>query len=216
MQPQQTNNRPFIGGVVFDLDGTLVDSGLDFDQMRREMRLADDVPLLEALAEMEPAEAQRCWQILKEHEQAGADRAVTMAGVESFLAALERWGIHRAVVTRNSREMAVAVLERLAIRFELVWGREDGPVKPDPAAIAAICRTWQLPPERVAIIGDYRFDLEAGRAAGIHTVLYLAGREPAEISYLDLADRTLASFAQPDELLAWMLAPAEALIRGKR
>ncbi|HWC88195.1 MAG TPA: HAD hydrolase-like protein, partial [Pirellulales bacterium] len=96
------------------------------------------------------------------------------------------------------------------IRFEIVWGREDGPVKPDPAAIAQICRTWQLPPERVAIIGDYRFDLEAGRAAGVHTVLYLAGRDPAEIPYLRLADNTLASFARPEDLLAWMLAPAEA------
>jgi HAD superfamily hydrolase (TIGR01509 family) len=209
MEPQASNLRR-IGGVVFDLDGTLVDSGLDFDQMRREMRLADSLPVLEALAELDGDEARRCWQILREHEQAGADRAVMMAGVEPFLAALERQGIHRAVVTRNSRQMAEAVLERLAMKFDLVLGREDGPVKPHPAAIAQACHAWQLPPQRVAIIGDYRFDLEAGRAAGVHTVLYLAGRKPAEISYLHLADRTLASFAQPDELLAWMLAPADA------
>ncbi len=44
-------------GVIFDLDGTLVDSGLDFDEMRREMQLPPRQPILEAIARLPDEQA---------------------------------------------------------------------------------------------------------------------------------------------------------------
>ena len=49
-----------IRAAIFDLDGTLVDSGLDFDLMRAEMGLARGLPLLEAIAAVEAEIAARC------------------------------------------------------------------------------------------------------------------------------------------------------------
>ncbi|HJT35227.1 MAG TPA: HAD family phosphatase [Pirellulales bacterium] len=126
-----------IRGLIFDLDGTLVDSGLDFEQMRCEMGLAPGSPLLESLASLSDAEAQRCRQILARHERAGAERAVLMPGVAEFLAEVTARGIRCAVFTRNGREIARLTLDRLALNVETIVAREDAPIKPNPTG------TWQ-------------------------------------------------------------------------
>lgn len=70
-----------VAGIIFDMDGTLVDSGLDFAAMRREMGLPDGVPLLETLENLNAAESARCRAILHRHEEAGAERASVLPGV---------------------------------------------------------------------------------------------------------------------------------------
>ncbi len=50
-----------IRGAIFDMDGTLVDSRLNFDEMRCEMGLAGGLPLLEAIAQANADDAERCW-----------------------------------------------------------------------------------------------------------------------------------------------------------
>ncbi len=55
--------------MIFDLDGTLVDSGLDFPLMRREMGLPVGMPILEGLAEIPPGERlDECLRVLDRHE----------------------------------------------------------------------------------------------------------------------------------------------------
>jgi HAD superfamily hydrolase (TIGR01509 family) len=193
-----------VRGIIFDLDGTLVDSALDFDAMRREMRLAAGLPLLEALAEMPPDEAARCREILHRHERAGGERAVLMPGVVDFLARLDAAGVRRAVWTRNSRQVALDTLERLALTFERVVAREDAPAKPDQSAVAEICRHWRLDSRQLAVIGDYVFDLEAGRRAGTHTVLYTAGLPAHQCEGHEIADFHLPCFTAADDLVRWL------------
>ena len=78
-----------IHGVIFDLDGTLVDSGLDFPQMRREMGLPAGMPILEGLAEIGPGERfNECLRILDRHEQEAAERATLMPGAGLGLPAI--------------------------------------------------------------------------------------------------------------------------------
>src|SRR5262245_2194501 len=113
-------HRMVARGVIFDLDGTLVDSALDFPAMRREMGLPDGRPILEALAEMPEREAARCREILIRHEDQGAQRATLMPGVSEFLCRLDELRVRQAIVTRNSRTSALAMLERLALRFDPV------------------------------------------------------------------------------------------------
>src|SRR5262245_19687902 len=107
-----------IRGVIFDLDGTLVDSGLDFDQMRHEMGLRAGKPLLASLALLDEPHSSRCHAILHRHEQKGAEQARLMPGVEEFLTALGDRGIRQAVLTRNSRPVTLATLRRLALSFD--------------------------------------------------------------------------------------------------
>jgi HAD superfamily hydrolase (TIGR01509 family) len=196
-----------IRGVIFDLDGTLVDSGLDFDLMRLEMQLPPGMMILEAMAQLSEPRASECREILARHEWEGAERATLMPGVVEFLAQLEERGIRRAVLTRNGRKVALATLNRLGLRFDPVVAREDAPAKPDPTAVWEICKNWGMTPEQVAIVGDFYLDMETGRRGGIRTVLYTAQNEPRDVKGFDLADHCLRCFQQSDELLKWLAEP---------
>jgi len=202
---------PLIDGIIFDLDGTLVESGLDFELMRSEMRLPSGVPLLETIAELPADDQRRCHDILHQHELAGAARAELMPGVGRFLGRLAERGLRRAVITRNSRTLTVPLLARLAtdgdvrLDFDPVMTRDDGPIKPDPASIWEICRIWGTQSSRVVMLGDYRYDLEAGRRAGAKSVLYLGGRSRDRLpDWAEMADFVLASFLEPDAFFAWL------------
>ncbi len=193
----------FPRGIIFDLDGTLVDSQLDFDLMRSEMGITAGQTILEALEQMSPAEAQRMWRIVAEHELRGVARATVLPGVREFLHELAERGIRRGVLTRNSRASALATLSRLELQVETVVAREDGPVKPDPAGVLAICGAWQLDPRQCIMVGDYRFDIEAGRQAGARTILFTGASDRHGMLPGESADLVLASFSEPETFWQW-------------
>ena len=192
-------NDPWLG-FIFDLDGTLVDSHLDFDAMRREMGLPAGKPILEALERMDEIEAARCSEILKRHELNGAAKSTIMPGVRDFLKILDSRNMLRAVVTRNSRSTAEAMFARCSLRFDVVITREDGPAKPDPWAIQHICHLWGVDPNRVVVIGDFHFDIEAGQRAGASTVFFTRGRDIKQLNGAGSADYFLEAFSYPQKL----------------
>lgn len=193
-----------IRGLIFDLDNTLADSRLDFDAMRREMELPPELPILEALVTLPPVQAARCQQILHRHELAGAQRATLLPGVAELFQVLESRGLRRAIATRNSRSVATATLARLGISAEIVLTRDCGPVKPDPWAVLHVCETWNTAPRHTVVVGDYRFDIECGRAAGSRTVLLVHPHDPRNYPNTERADLVLSSLADYPTLLAWL------------
>jgi HAD superfamily hydrolase (TIGR01509 family) len=193
-----------IRGIIFDLDGTLADSRLDFDAMRREMELPPNLPILEALVQLPLAHAARCRQILDRHELAGAVRAVLLPGVGELFAVLVARGLRTAVATRNSHRITEATLGRLGLAVDLSLTRDDGPTKPDPWPVLHICEQWNVVPAEIVVVGDYRFDVESGRAAGCRTVLLTHPADPRQHPNTERADLLLASLAEYQRLLAWL------------
>ncbi|AFU98395.1 HAD family hydrolase [Simiduia agarivorans] len=167
-------NTPHFKGLIFDLDGTLADSALDFDAMRRELALPKGTPLLEHLATLScPDARQRFHAVVERHEMIGAENARWIADAEQTLFALNKRRIPLAIVTRNMRSATRRTIERLQIPIELVLTREDvEQVKPHPEALLRIAREWQLPPGSLAYVGDYTFDLDAAHAAGMGAILW--------------------------------------------
>ena len=193
-----------IKGIVFDLDGTLVDSRLDFEAMRHEMDLPAEMPILEALARLEPKHAARCREILQRHELAGAERATLLPGCRELIEKLHARGVKMAIATRNSREITAVTIARLSIPIDAVYSRDDGPVKPHPWAVEEACRSWGATAEEVVVIGDYRFDVECGRAAGCRTVLLTHPHAAASYPNKERADFLLTSLAEYPRLLEWL------------
>ncbi len=192
-----------IRGLIFDLDGTLVDSQLDFDLMRKEMDLPPG-PILEAIAALPQEQAERCHVILHRHEVAGAERATLLPGVKQLLDKAEQRKIPIGIVTRNSREISTIVLQRLEIRHDLLITRDDGPIKPDPWGVRHICETWSVSAKSVVMIGDYQFDVLSGRGAGARTVLLTHPVPPHEYPNHEQADLLLSSLAEHDRLMEWL------------
>jgi HAD superfamily hydrolase (TIGR01549 family) len=189
----KVRNLMKLRGVVFDLDGTLVRQELDFEAIRREIGLPPDTPLLEALERMTVAERDRAGQILDVHEQAAALRAALFPGVAEVLEWLDGQGLRRGLLSRNSRRAVEVVLGRCGLRFDPALAREDAPFKPNPHGLHLICDTWRVEPAAVLMVGDYLYDLQAGRSAGTRTALLTHGRE---WPFANLADWTLATFAE--------------------
>jgi HAD superfamily hydrolase (TIGR01549 family) len=160
--------------IIFDLDGTLVDSRLDFAAMRRELSAPEGLGLLEYIESLADERARReAMAVVHRHELAGAEAATWMPGAEEVLLRLCDAGVPAAIVTRNSRRAARRTMERLAMPSVPLKAREDAAPKPDPEALLAIAEAWRMPPGRCAYVGDFRYDIEAAQRAGMLPVLYV-------------------------------------------
>lgn len=186
------------------MDGTLVDSGLDFHAMRDEMGLRPGIPILEQLRELPQDERAAHERILHRHEMAGAERSTLIEGADRLLAALSRQGRPMAIVTRNSRETTAHTLKRLGIEsyFDIVICREDGPPKPDPWAIQEICRRWAFSLDEVVMVGDYDLDIQSAHHAGCASVLFTEGKDPATAAGAELATHVAVHLDELYHLLA--------------
>ncbi len=118
-----------IGGVVFDMDATLVDSRLDYVAMKTEMGLPLDQPVLESLAKIsDPATTERCLRILARHEREAAETAWWIDGAVDLLGHLLGAGLSVGIVTRNSRVAAELTLGRLGSPVRDLLTRDDAPI----------------------------------------------------------------------------------------
>ena len=113
-------------------------------------------------------------------------------GVETLLAELAARGISLGIVTRNGYDIARETLAACGLvkyfESQYIMGREQAQPKPEPDGILKLLTMWQASANRAVMIGDYYYDLAAGRAAGIATV-YLDVRGDA--AWSDYADITV-------------------------
>ena len=92
-------------------------------------------------------------------------------GCADLLGHLAAQEIPVAILTRNVREVVDTFARAFAFRFHAVFTREDGPPKPSPAGALALCKSMGVAPAETLAVGDYKFDVMAGRGAGCRTVL---------------------------------------------
>jgi len=171
-----TAEAPPPRAVIFDLDGTLADSLLDFDAIRAEIGLRPGLPILEQLADATAAERARAEEIMRRHERAAIAGATLTDGCADLLGHLTALGIPIGILTRNIREVVATFARTFGFGFQGVYTREDGPHKPAPDGVLTLCRQLGVSPAEALTVGDYKFDVLAGRAAGTRTALLR--REP--------------------------------------
>ena len=116
-----------IGGILFDMDGVVVQQRLDFPAIKREIFGDAHGLILERMAGLPASERARAEAILERHEAAAAAAAEPMDGILPFLRWMDARGLKRGLVTRNSRKSVDLVLARLSLRFDAVVTREDAP-----------------------------------------------------------------------------------------
>jgi len=165
--------------VIFDLDGTLLEPVLDFAAIRREIGLAADLPILEAMDGLSDGDRARADAVLDRHEARAADRSRLMPGARELLEWLGTQGTRTAVLTRNSRQSVERACRRHSLEFAAVVAREDHLPKPSPEGVRRLMQTLGARPEETIVVGDFRFDVEAGSAAGCRTIALVSGPPPA-------------------------------------
>jgi len=164
--------------IAFDLDSTLTRPYLDFRRLRQQLNLPEG-DILTWLAALPPAERVPASQLIETFEQDGVENVTWNEGAQEVLNAVQAMDLPLAIVTRNSRTSLAAVCQRLGIAVDLLVAREDAPPKPDPACLHYTAKQLAVPIEQLLMVGDYRHDIDAGRAAGAMTVLLTNGRPPS-------------------------------------
>jgi len=185
-------------GVIFDMDGTLIEPLLDFGAIRRDLGIAPDEGILEAIQALPPERSKQAAARLLGRELAAARSAALLPGTTQTLSAIRAAGLKTALLTRNAAEAMQIVLERFKLEFDLAWSREDGPIKPEPVGVLAACRTLGIQPARTVCVGDYHYDLVAANRAGAVSVLLVQGARPA---FADEADFVIRALPELLELL---------------
>jgi HAD superfamily hydrolase (TIGR01549 family) len=160
---------------VFDMDGTLTIAVHDFQRIKRELAIPADDDILTHLAALpvQEAAAKHAW--LLAHERALARQAQAAPGAVALVRALHAAGCRLGILTRNARELADVTLQAIGIgdifAREDIIGRDEAEPKPSPVGLQYFVERWQAVPSQVVMVGDHRFDLECGRAAGTRTLL---------------------------------------------
>jgi phosphoglycolate phosphatase len=209
--------------LIFDLDGTLVDSREDLAAAVNRMRadyglpplpvatvsgfIGDGVHRLVARALGEhPADLEQAVSRMKTHYDAHLhDRTVLYPGVGQGLADLHAAGHVLALVSNKVVAACEAILRHFEVLplFALVLGGDSLPnLKPHPEPLLETMRRTGFDASRTWMIGDHVTDLEAARAAGVPSafVTYGIGHPGVES-----ATRRFDSFA---ELVRFFTQPA--------
>ncbi len=193
---------------IFDMDGTLTVAAHDFDAIRAELGLPAGEPILETLASMPSERARELTARLDEIELGIARRARAQAGAPELLQELKARGSRLGVLTRNSMPNVMETLAAAGlVEFfepDFIVDRDAATPKPSPEGVNRLLHAWRTDPQEAVVVGDYVFDMIAGREAGAATVLI--AREPtddhatyADAVFSDLAELLLALSTRSDE-----------------
>ncbi len=158
--------------VLFDMDGTIWRSPVDWGRARREMGIPDDeYPIAAHLEKLPPAEREAKERILVRYEEEGVRRGEPIPGARELLEFLRKKGIKCVLVTNNSRRSAEEVLRRTGLRFDRVFTRNDSPLKPYPEALLRPLGIIGVCPRDAVLVGDSHHDFLAASRAGVEVIL---------------------------------------------
>ncbi len=211
--------------VLLDLDGTLADSGPDLAHALNAVRAEEGLPALpyarirpqvshgaRALIrlgfggrETEPDFERRRQRLLNVYREKLCVHTKLFPGMAEVLDGIERLGIRWGVVTNKPAWLTGPLLAALRLDKRVacvVSGDTVAPRKPHPNPLLHAADTAGVEPAQCVYVGDAERDVQAGRAAGMHTLV-------AAFGYLGADDNPRAWGAdaiidQPAGILAWL------------
>jgi pyrophosphatase PpaX len=203
--------------VLFDLDGTLIDSGpiimasmrhasvtvLGREPDEERVRAAIGGPgLIAQMRELDPDRVDELVDVYRAHNEPLHDELECCAGMDEVLVRLADEGRRLGIVTAKRRKTVDLAFARLPIEhlFEVVvGGDETDRHKPDPAPLLLALERLGAEADDAAYVGDSPFDIRAAKAGGLHAIAVtwgkIHGREALE------AEEPDAIVDTPEELL---------------
>jgi phosphoglycolate phosphatase len=187
-----STNQGKVKAVLFDLDGTLVDTLEDLSDAVNHMLKSFGKPELEvatikqligkgsrdltqrALQTDSPDDLERGLKVLLEFNTKNiAVKSKLYPGATEILEKLASEGITMAIVSNKNESLSRLILDTLGIGhyFEIICGGDTFPVlKPSPLPLLHVVERFGLTPDQVVMVGDSINDIMAGNLAGITTI----------------------------------------------
>lgn len=220
--------------VVFDFDGTLAHTCIDFGLMReRTIEVIKQwgvweegldqgryvLELVQVGAERLAADPARAagfrlaaMEAIEGVEMASCADAGLFAGVSPAVAQLRESGLAIGVITRNCRRAVEPILRRSGLAYDALLTRDDvARVKPDPGHLLGCLELLGVQPGEALLVGDHPTDMQCGRAAGSYTCGVLT--DTTEAPALQDAG---ADLVMPDVAAVVDAVRSRALVPGDR
>jgi 2-phosphoglycolate phosphatase len=176
--------------VIYDLDGTLVDTKDDIVQATNSMLSQLNLPSLPApkicrsvgrglaqlvkdcLGTQDPRQIEEGMRLFRRYYGAHLlDHTQLYPGVREVLGYFS--ARQQAVITNKPDPFSREILNGLGVAgyfCQIIAGDADFPKKPDPTAVLAIMRRSEARSEETLLVGDSAVDIDTGRRAGVFTV----------------------------------------------
>ncbi|GBF49270.1 HAD hydrolase, family IA, variant 3 [Leptospira ryugenii] len=159
---------------VFDMDGTLTEAVHDFPAIKKELDLPLELDILTGLSLLDPDRRKEKEILLNQIELEIARKAKPQESAFELLLCLQERGDQLAILTRNSKENAILTLEAAGLLAffpkPLILSRDEAKPKPDPEGLLHLRNLWSCPDQEMVMVGDYLYDLQAGKAAKATTI----------------------------------------------
>jgi pyrophosphatase PpaX len=180
--------------VLFDLDGTLIDSGeIILSSFRHATKtvLAREIPdevlaaavggsnIYEQMRAFDEERVDELVRVYREHNEPLHDDLVAFEGIERVLGRLKSEGRRLGIVTAKRRrtvDLAFAILPLERYFDTIVTAEQTQHHKPHPEPVLAALERLGSSPDEAAFVGDSPFDMGAGKAAGVFTVAVSWGK----------------------------------------
>ncbi|WP_031388021.1 HAD family hydrolase [Desulfonatronum thiodismutans] len=213
-------------GIIFDLDGTLLDTLEDLadavntvltnhhwpthplDAYRRFVGNGVTTLIRRAMPEDERREERRVAEIVSEmrevYARGWANKTKPYPGIDPLLNALRERGVPMTILSNKPHDATAAMVDHFfpTNLFQLVMGaRPDKPRKPDPTTALETSMHLGLPPEAILFLGDSDVDMHTANAAGMTSLGAAWGFRGTEEL---LAAGARAVLRSPKELLDWL------------
>ena len=202
MNPRRTALFAALRAMLFDLDGTLIETHIDFSAMTQAMQTLarnagvpeavtdgkDILSFVEAAAEYFQAQGgggatlrREAFAQLETLEVAGCAHPTLLPGTREVLTALTQSGVKIGIVTRNCRRVSAPMLSQFGLPHDLLLTRDDVMrTKPNPEHLWDALKFLGVSPADAAMAGDHWMDIQAGQKAGCAATLGILGTHDAE------------------------------------
>ncbi|MCD2164187.1 MAG: HAD-IA family hydrolase [Comamonas sp.] len=187
-----------IRAILFDLDGTLIDSAPDLGAAADQMRVARGLPslpmadyrpfagsgargMLRVAFGMQPEDAEfptMREEFFQNYERRMTQDTTVFDGVSDMLASIVARHLHWGVVTNKSKRFTEPLSRQMALFASagaVVSGDTTPHAKPHPEPLLEAARRIGVDPQYCVYVGDDERDIIAGKAAGMHTVAAVYG-----------------------------------------
>ena len=196
--------------IIFDWDGVLAETHLDFSGLRARYFAGEQAMLLEDSVQLTPMLRANLMRDLYDLELDGAKGATPIDGSLELLEYIRKKKIPWAVVSRNCKDSIALAAKKVGVELpQFVGSRDDEVIKPDPRALWQAASSLGVAFTDCAFIGDYKYDLIGARRASMRAVL-VHRNEVGWEQWYDVYYPTLRllyeDLASPKPLVPWEYA----------